>query len=317
MMDYQLLKHGRLPTAVRERGFERLQEVESRIVGFDAKDESSHGNQDLIVLCGKDAPGSVEELRAMVEDLKPDVLYVDSFYHLNTRQFNKGMQLWNKITILAENLKELALTSEIPVIATAQANRKGEEVLGANMTEIAGADAIGREADLVIRVIMKRGKNLDEEEYEGADEIDNETTFQEPAPEADKVSIVPSKIKSKLAGVPLRKVNAVPSKVLLPGRNYAEVAMVCPGSREGVLDAFVITAIPGYRWDVKEENFSQEEVLEWLKKDLEGEVRDAEAADKKKGRTRSEFAGEPAIKGATAKSYARIISSEDEPVEEA
>jgi len=315
-VDYQLLKAGRLPTAVRERGFARLRELEDIIVGGAMDDgiQSTKGH-DLIVLCGKDAPGTVEDLRNSVAEMKPEVLYVDSFYHLNTGMFTKGMQLWNKITILAEQLKELALTASIPVIATAQANRKGEEVLGANMTEIAGSDAIGREADLIIRVIMKRGKQLYEEEYEGAEEIDNESTFIKPV----QIPIVPAKLQARFSGTPLpkKKVSAVPSKVEAPERNFAEIAMVCPGSREGVLDAFVITAIPGYCFDVKEDNFSQEEVLDWLKTDLEGEAKDAAREEKRKRRKgKGEFGNEPAIKGSIKKSY-NISGGEDEEEAEA
>jgi replicative DNA helicase len=322
-MDYQLLKLGRLPTAVRKRGFSKLIEVENLIVKGSREDEvRSTKGHDLIVLCGKDAPKTVEGLKSLVADMKPDVLYVDSFYHLDTPMFTKGMQLWNKITILAEQLKELSLIAKIPVIATAQANRKGEEVLGANMTEIAGSDAIGREADLVIRVIMKRGRNLDEEEYEGADQIDNESTvLGDPAPKRGRVpSKLVNRLDDRLEGVeleppPQRKVSAVPSKIEIPDRNFAEIAMVCPGSREGVLDAFVITAIPGYRFDVKEESFTQEEVLDWLKTDLEGEVADAESKSKRgKGprRSRGEFGNEPAIVGSVSQTYSANITALEE-----
>jgi replicative DNA helicase len=273
-VDYQLLKNGRLPKAVRERAFEKLRDMEQaeRACQLAAEEGRTYVNingRDLKVFCGPDAPKSLEELRSRVESEKPEVLYVDSFYHLTTAQAGANTQRWSRVTILAEGLKALALDLDIPVIATAQANREGEKTHGSTMSDIADADAIAREADLVIRVIMKKGHALAEEDYEGDVEYDGAGTqvVEKPIIQTPKkFLIMPPKMHIR------RALPKIPDKVAAQERRYAELALVAPGNREGVLDGWLLKVIPGYKFDVIATNIPQNDIEAWVKKDLEEEA---------------------------------------------
>ena len=47
----------------------------------------------------------------------------------------------------------------------------------------------------------------------------------------------------------------------------SELALVLPGNREGVLDAFTINAVPGYNFEFISSDYSLEEIENWVKQD--------------------------------------------------
>lgn len=250
-VDYQLLKSGKLPEKVAKRAFNELSELSDML---DRTDEEILQNtvdavRDLIVVCGPKAPKDVSSLSAMVRDYKPDVLYIDSFYHLQTPRAGEKSQYWYKITCLAEELKELAMEHNIPVIITAQANRMGEKNMGKSLDEVANSDAIAREADLIMRIIKRRGKPLHEKDYE--------VEFE----------------RQKRSKVTRRNL-IMPGKVTIedderPPRVGAELAIVLGGNREGVLEAFTIHAVPGYNFNVINASFDTDGLSSWAGKDQE------------------------------------------------
>lgn len=256
-VDYQLLKKGKLPPRVKRRAFNKLKELEDmwRRQSATIKEEANRAHRDIFILCGRDAPKTIESLDAKVDEYKPDILYVDSFYHLGSMRADKAKQDHIRLQYLSEDMKQLAIDRTIPVVAAAQANREGEKALGRSLIEVAGSDAIAREADLMIRVIMRRGRELSEAEYEGAeDEKGPKVRFTIKGPV--------KRIRDEVAEEQKKGKGA-------PKRISAEIAMVLPGNREGVLDAFTITAIPGYNFEVSRTDFSSESIQEWVQKDNE------------------------------------------------
>lgn len=281
-VDYQCLKKGDLPKPLYERTLKVLAELDKMMVRSkkDLEKDAKLRTSDLVVLAGRDAPKSLTELRAAIELYQPDVVYVDSFYHLESDRVKGNMQHWNKIMLLAEDLKDAALDFEIPFILAGQANREGEKMTGENMTDVAGADALAREADLVIRVVRKRGKELWEDDYEQYWESmgkSAEQMMQRRARRAVARIIIPVKGRPK---------SAVPSKALprsskpesmRRARICAELALMPSGNREGTLEGFIIRATPGYDWPVIKDNVSPEDVKEWL-----GEGRKSSGKKRKK-----------------------------------
>jgi hypothetical protein len=234
---------------------ERMERLEHQFAVAEADKETrgARGYADLIVLCGHDAPRGMKDLEAAVKSYQPDVLYLDSFYHLDSQRAGKTSQEWSKIQYVAEDIKSLALDMNIPVIGAAQANRLGEKLMGDNLTEMAGSDAIAREADLLIRIVkQKKNIPLNEIEYEGR----GRPTVGRTVKVADSLIVK----------------SAIPSKIDLgdkPPRTGAKLALILPGNREGVLDAFTVFAIPGYNFEVDQEHFSSETVAKWVKEDNE------------------------------------------------
>ena len=85
-----------------------------------------------------------EDLLIKVQEVKPDVLYVDGAYLLKTR--DRTTARWERISATAEGLKALSLASHIPVIGTYQFNRKGP----GDLAHIGGADSVGQLASIVL-----------------------------------------------------------------------------------------------------------------------------------------------------------------------
>ena len=85
---------------------------------------------------------NVEDLALRIQEVRPDVLYVDGAYLLRTR--TKTPSRWERVAETAEILKTIAKDFNIPVIATYQFNRRG-----IGLDNIALSDAIGQLASIV------------------------------------------------------------------------------------------------------------------------------------------------------------------------
>jgi hypothetical protein len=176
----------------------------------------------------------------------------------------KGVtQRWHRLAILAEDVKSLAEDEEIPIIAIHQANRLGEKTFGNTTADMADSDVIAREADLIARIIKRPGEELYEEDYEV--EI-----------ERAKVEAAARKTERPRKGRPRIKVkreklaDVVEFEDLDEPRMGAKLAIVLPGNREGVLDAFTINAVPGYNFEFISSDYSVGDIEEWVKADESG-----------------------------------------------
>lgn len=253
-VDYQLLKNGDLPRHLYQKAIDILQGMSEQFIQAESDHEfrAKMGYADLVVLCGTDAPKDLNGVKGAIERYQPDIVYLDSFYHLETARAEKVSAYWNKIQYLSEDIKSLALDLNIPIVGAAQANRIGEKLMGENLTEMAGGDAIAREADLVIRVIKGKNLQLNEPEYENVRRHPMISICQKrPWPD-------------------------------LPVRTGAELTLILPGNREGVLEAFKIHAIPGYNFTVIESRMSSDEAREQLVKDDQETNREIQRAAAKK-----------------------------------
>lgn len=248
-VDYQLLKKAKLPRPLFQRARVILKQlaVDTQKAREDPRNRVNQGIRDIILLVGRHAPKTFEEFMVEIDRYQPDVVYVDSFYHMESGRTSPKMAHWLKVQCIAEDLKGLALDEEVPIIGAAQANRDGEKVMGGNLTEMAGSDAIGREGDHIIRVI-KRPRNLvlNEPEYEGG------------AHYARGKVLLPHQRDSN-------------DKIVRVG---AEVALVLPGNREGTLEGFRIHATPGYNWQFID-FLTVEQVKLWLEEDAKEAKREA------------------------------------------
>lgn len=285
-VDYQLQKAGALPPRMEKKLFNRLDEfsVTFRKKGETIQEEADIVRRKLIVLCGRNAPRSIEELQTIIKNEGATAAYIDGFYHITCDRAERTTQLWARYHHISEAMKNLSIEEEVPVIATAQANREGEKVLGRNLTEVAGTDSLAREADLIMRAIMKKGRDLEEEDYEGAAgethgrQVKGLRGAREP--------------KSKYR----RREKSGNKKSKRRARTSAEIALVLSGNRDGTLDAFSIHAVPGYNFNVISTEFSAESIQAWVKRDTEDMERDEKKQKNKhkRGRKNDE---EPAVKG--------------------
>jgi replicative DNA helicase len=155
-VDYRLLKNGQLQPEIRDNVFQILFDLKS--------DEAAHS-----VYGGKRSPyfivttdrstgsggGGVAWLQAKIRELEPDIVFVDGMYLMNDDRGGKNVQEWQRVLHISRDLKKTARGFNIPVIGVTQANRNAEKTQGEDLTELAYSDALGQDADAVMRVTKK------------------------------------------------------------------------------------------------------------------------------------------------------------------
>ena len=84
-------------------------------------------------------------IAAQIERNKPDIVFIDYLTLMNT-----GGDDWKAIANLSAEMKGIAMHYQVPIVAAAQINRTaiGSDVPGPE--HLAGADAIGQDADAVV-----------------------------------------------------------------------------------------------------------------------------------------------------------------------
>ena len=104
---------------------------------------------------------TVDWVAAQIEIFRPDIVFIDSFYRLATVQAKKSDADWKVVTQISRALKDLAMESGVAIIGTHQMNRSAEGKVG-NISNLALADAIGQDADLILQAYTRRAKTGDE-----------------------------------------------------------------------------------------------------------------------------------------------------------
>jgi hypothetical protein len=273
-VDYQLFKKGKLPKKLERRAMDALRNLRTVTRNEDGTTTLNKGKGDIMLMCGRDAPRTVEDLKSVLSSFRPDVVYLDSFYHLDSARANSN-QRWQRIAALAEDIKELAEELRVPIIAVHQANRLGEKTHGNTLADVADADVIAREADLIIRVIMKKGaRGLREEDYEVATEKEAAQMSPPvagpvftPRPVARLGTLLDPVIPKEVEPDPVIAENVKRLREMDTGRTGAELALVLGGNREGTLEAFTIFAVPGYNFKISNMNCSEEDIRKWVEQD--------------------------------------------------
>ena len=301
-VDYQLFKKGKLPPAIQKKAFKVLQDLVAEDDAFQREVEEARrkqpgpkldeeyeepsrkepltesarlGKKQLILMCGRDAPKDLETLQGYIQEYQPDVVYLDSFYHLDCARMEGVRQRNSRLAILAEDVKSMAEDESIPVVAVHQASRLGEKTYGETMADMADSDVIAREADLIARIIKRKGRELYEDGYE----------VEAPDPDGEDGA------RPAIKAIPLGKPSVtLPAKVEEEAQRQeveedvprvgAELAIVLPGNREGVLDAFTINAIPGYNFSFISKDYSVAEIEEWMNQDKKDSTKLPKSAPK-------------------------------------
>lgn len=151
MVNYKQLKKGQLQQADYDRFFGQL-----KLLQMEAERAKQTGEAlrtaPFMVTKGDGARG-VSFLHAKIREFKPDFVLVDGMYLMQDDRQNKRTIDWKAIAHISQDLKNTAMEFDIPIMATCQANRKADKSgKNADLDEIAYADAIGQDADFVIRV---------------------------------------------------------------------------------------------------------------------------------------------------------------------
>jgi replicative DNA helicase len=261
-VDYQLFKKGLLPPRVRQRCFDIL----NALAKPNAESTQGERTRDLLLLAGTEAPRSIDGLKKAVDHFQPDVIYLDSFYHMESPRANATAKRWEKVSAIAEDVKAYAEDVQLPIIAAHQANRSGEKSQGDGLTDVADSDVIAREVDLIMRV-LKSPNNVDLQEDEYEEEFvrlekEAQLAVNPRAARLPSIRLGPKDPRLENQYLTTKLPELMDSK-----RKGAELAIVLNGNREGVLDSFIIKAVPSYNFELIDDRPSKESIKEWMKAD--------------------------------------------------
>lgn len=100
---------------------------------------------------------SLLDVEQAARDTGAIAVFIDGLLHAADMRTGKRSREWTVISNLSSDAKQLALSLNVPVIVTHQANREGEkDVPVDSQRDIANADALGQDADITLRVTKIR-----------------------------------------------------------------------------------------------------------------------------------------------------------------
>jgi len=262
-VDYQMLKNGTLPFPLYDKAMSGLgamvhamERTKAGLLRLEKEhDYEENGGSDLFIVCGRNAPRSLEAFDAVVRAFNPDIVYLDSMYHMDCASMLKMKSDHERQRELAVQIKQRAVDWGIPVLATTQANREGDKTHGETMIDVGRTDALAQEADLILRVLHRMGPEPSENDYEGYwDQLKNNNSPQEQKHAVKRngrmqlsINRVAAAMFSRSDGVP-QKVTAKFDRLPKEPRKAAELFLMVGGNREGVLEGISFRCIPGYTW---------------------------------------------------------------------
>lgn len=158
-VDYRAFKNGRLQPEIRRKVFTTLEELIE-----DERAASKYtGHQPYFLVTSdrrsRGGGGGIGWLRSKIDQMKPDIVFVDGMYLMKDDRTGKREIDWKAITHISQDLKGTAQDFGIPLIGVTQASRKAQDTKGEDLTELAFADSLGMDADAVFRVTKTKNKD--------------------------------------------------------------------------------------------------------------------------------------------------------------
>jgi hypothetical protein len=117
------------------------------------------GSRDMVCLSGRDAPGgkdTVEWLHAKIEKHKPDIVFIDGIYLMTDSSGGPRQKDHERVRNISRGLRQMVLSTNIPLVGTIQANRQAAKNQEANLDEVAFSDSIVQDATVIARVINEK-----------------------------------------------------------------------------------------------------------------------------------------------------------------
>lgn len=106
----------------------------------------------------------IQDVPIIVEEMQPDIVYLDGLYKLKV-EGARFKSTWEKVTEIADELDLIAKTKGTIIVGTTQFNRgavktggqkKGKKIPMAGLENLAFADALGMNPDVVLGVISSK-----------------------------------------------------------------------------------------------------------------------------------------------------------------
>lgn len=80
-------------------------------------------DQTPLWICGKGRIRTPQDLELLIEELKPDIVLIDGVYLMRVAGMRSGGSKWEKVSMIADELQDLAQRKLVPIMATTQFNR--------------------------------------------------------------------------------------------------------------------------------------------------------------------------------------------------
>lgn len=151
-LPYEEFKSGLLADALEERYFKGLDELERS------------GKSPMWTVGNI---GGVTAIGAKIDEYKPDIVLIDGLYQLPDDK--RGANKWERTSNISWDLKQLARKKKLPIIATTQFNRIGDESNTkfdeVNLSMLGFSDSIGQDADVVLGLFRNKDMLANNELY--------------------------------------------------------------------------------------------------------------------------------------------------------
>lgn len=104
---------------------------------------------------------SMSSIMAKAKECNADVVMVDGAYLLMDDL--GGTSIWERSTNISRDLKKHANGVEIPIFATWQFNRSGDDTKDVSLANINTSDAVGQDADVVLGLVATKDMRINKE----------------------------------------------------------------------------------------------------------------------------------------------------------
>jgi len=113
-----------------------------------------HGHQPCFVITADKSAkgGGVSWLRAKIKEVKPDLVFVDGVYLMSDDRSGSRQADWKNILHVSQDIRQIALNENLPVVAITQANKKSDQIRGNDDIDMAYTDAFNQDADAVFKL---------------------------------------------------------------------------------------------------------------------------------------------------------------------
>ncbi|MCK4306541.1 MAG: hypothetical protein KAY24_20025 [Candidatus Eisenbacteria sp.] len=156
-LDYKLYTQGQLSDEQEEEFYDTVMNLKDEEMRF----REQGINRGMLITSGWEEGSwftGLASVQQKIEEFEPDICFLDAAYLLDD-DVTSNQAVWQTILKLAYGLKKMCSYNGIPIVATTQANRKGEETKGSTMSEIAYGDAFAQACDLAIRIIKREDED--------------------------------------------------------------------------------------------------------------------------------------------------------------
>jgi replicative DNA helicase len=97
------------------------------------------------------------DVSILIEQVQPDVVFIDGMYKLRPAGGTRNRAHWEQMMETVDEIQELAQEKEIPILGTTQFSRsqikKGKGTAKAGLEDVAFADAIAMNADVILALL--------------------------------------------------------------------------------------------------------------------------------------------------------------------